>query len=148
MCPHDAQRVASALDIIGLSVYTVRQQSASREHNEWPAYASLDMRCKHAGCALGVRWVCARCAPGRLYGRCSPDLNRRTYQVQRIPSVCSACAWRWSNALCACLASFWHVHPCVELRAHFCACPKIPTHTTHDKECIALVQRARRRLYE
>ena len=61
-----------------------------------------------------------------------------------MPSVCSACVWRWSSALCASLASFWRVHSCVELRAQFCACTKIPTHTTNDDECIALVQRARR----
>ena len=60
---------------------------------------------------------------------------------QRMPSVCPACVWRWSSAFCVSLASFWRVHACVERRAHFCACPKISTHTTNDDECIALVQR-------
>ena len=57
--------------------YTVRMHSACREHmlnnptdsqrvasarNEWSAHVALDMRYKHAGCALGARYVCARCA--------------------------------------------------------------------------------------
>ena len=42
------------------------------------------------------------------------------------------------------MASFWRVHSCVELRAHFCACTKIATLTASDNECIALVQRALR----
>ena len=80
------------------------------------------------GCALTVRYVCA---------------GPQSTNTQRMPSVCSACVWRWS-ALCAWLASFWRVHSGVELRAQFCACTKIPTHTTNDDECTALVQRARR----
>ena len=37
---------------------------------------------------LGVRLVCARPQPTN---------------TQRIPSLSSACVWRWSSALCACL---------------------------------------------
>ena len=89
-----AQRVASALD-----VYSAHAERITRAHvkkiqlmhsvllvrgkNEWPAHASLDMRLKHAGCALGVRYVC---------DRCSLDLNRRIYNeypacAPRVPGV-------------------------------------------------------------
>ena len=96
-----------------------------------------------AGHALEARYVCARC---------SLDLSRRTHneypacarRVSGVGPARSARVWRWSSALCACLAFFWRIHSCVELRAHFCACTKIPTHTANDNECIALVQRARR----
>ena len=73
------------------------------------------------------------------------DLGRRhTTHAQRVSRECPACVRRWSSALCAWLASSWRVHSCVELRAQFCACTQIPTHTTNDDECSALVQRARR----
>ena len=72
------------------------------------------------------------------------SVEEHTTHVQLVFRVCPACVWRWSSALCAWLASFWRVHSCVEFRAQFCACTKIPTHTSNDDECTALVQRARR----
>ena len=141
MCPHDAQRVASALDIIGLEcLYSAPAERIKR--------AQRMARVCIAGHALQTRWVCAGCALGVRQVDYTVGVRQTSTDEHTRYNEYPACAWCWSNALCACLASFWHVHPCVELRAHFCACPKIPTHTTHEKECIALVQRARRRLYE
>ena len=44
----------------------------------------------------------------------------------RTQGVCSMYVWHWSSTLRACLASFWRVHSCVELRTHFWACSKSP----------------------
>ena len=95
---------------------------------------------RRAGHSLEARWVCAH---GALGVRCT-SVDEHTTHAQRVPRVCPACVGRLSNALCAWLASFWRVHSCVQLRAQFCACTKIPTHTTNDDECTALVQRSRR----
>ena len=104
----NAQHVASELD------YTVRMQSAYikhvRMHTVLLARGTNGPRIQRWTCVrskTGVRWVCARCAVGVRQN------------IQRIPNVWSACVWRWSSALRTCLASFWHVHSCVELRAHF-----------------------------
>ena len=44
------------------------EQGVANALNEWSAHAVLDLSCKHAGCALGVRHVCARCALGQALG--------------------------------------------------------------------------------
>ena len=106
------------------------------------AMLTLETRQKdvgRAGHALESRWVCAH---GALCVRYT-SVDEHTTHVQRVLRVCPACVSRWSSALCAWLASFWRVHSCVELIAQFFACTQIPTHTTNDDECTALVQRAR-----
>ena len=79
------------------------------------------------------------------FGKAS-ELTQNAQRVASALCVYRACAPRMSGAG---LARSTHVrraflHSCVELRTHFWACSKIPTHTANDDECIAWVQRARR----
>ena len=97
------QRVARALGICSAhtesTCYLTNQTNAQRVagvRNEWPKHAALH------GHALEARWVCAQCALG--------DRKTSADEHACIPSVCSACVWCWSSALCACLASFWRGH--------------------------------------
>ena len=74
---------------------------------------------------------------GRLPNFCQ-DFGKASWQknAQHVASALSVCSMTPRMLVC-----LWCVHSCVELRAHFWACSKNPTHTANDDECIALVQR-------
>ena len=87
----------------------------------------------------------------RIWDKLASWLGMHSVLLERaacIQGVCSTYVWRWSSALRACLASFWRVHSCVELRAHFWACSKSPDAHSEWRRMHnvgpALVQRARR----
>ena len=90
------------------------------------------MCCMFAGHALEARWVCAHGALGVR----QTSVDEHTTHAQHVLRVCLALvqrALRMSGVLLAC--TFMRRAP----RTFLC----IPTHTTNDDECMALVQRAR-----
>ena len=125
-----------------------RGWGGTRLCNQWP-HDTLCTRHAHARNSpeeRWARWTCVRSTLGVRSRRamCALGLSRRTHNAcpacaPRVPRVCRALVQRALRMAGVVLRMAG-----VELRAQFCACTKIPTHTTNDDECTALVQRARR----